>query len=225
MLCGAGHCAIAQPTPAEHAGRIDAYTDVPSKTGLRDRLRDVIHSASPGCAEYHAAYCRECTARADAVMAVVRPELDKRTAETAEARWAAATLSGEYQRAEAAEAENARLRADAARAAHTCGCPEADQAYAQMQAEIDRLRAGESDQPSSKVPQAWTPAEWIHWWNRATADERLDAVRRIYDASRIMATCICDRHERQIAELTERAEAAERQLAELRGLHQQIGDL
>lgn len=91
-------------------------------------------------------------------------------------------------------------------------------------AQIARLHAGESDQPGGEIHQAWTPAEWLHWFLRAPADERIATVEWIYTASRHMVDCILDRHQQRIADLTKRAEAAERELATLRDHHHQIGD-
>lgn len=45
--------------------------------------------------------------------------------------------------------------------------------------EIDALRAGESEEPAPKYTVVTAP-QWIHAWNRATADERLAVVTQIF---------------------------------------------
>lgn len=74
-------------------------------------------------------------------------------------------------------------------------------------AELAAALAGESDQSGEPRPAvAWTPAEWIHWWNRLSAEDRVSTVERIYDASRVMSDCILGHHEQRIAELTDSQE-------------------
>ena len=67
----------------------------------------------------------------------------------------------------------------------------------ELRAEIARLRAGESEQPHAEG--AWpTPAEWVHHWNRATAEQRLKYAARIMNDSVVVRRCEMADH---IAEL------------------------
>ncbi|MEU8379006.1 hypothetical protein [Streptosporangium sp. NPDC048865] len=54
--------------------------------------------------------------------------------------------------------------------------------------EIRHLRAGEIDQPAPEG-MAPTPEQWIHWWNRATPDERISMVNQIFTNAATAATC------------------------------------
>lgn len=58
----------------------------------------------------------------------------------------------------------------------------------ELRREVARLRAGESDQPAPEGTQH-TPAEWIHRWNRATTEQRLERVGRILDDSAAAERC------------------------------------
>lgn len=62
------------------------------------------------------------------------------------------------------------------------------------EAEVARLRAGESDQPAAEGARP-TPAEWIYRWNRATAEERLAMVGTILTAIEAAERCFLMDHE------------------------------
>ncbi|GAA2990551.1 hypothetical protein GCM10017559_08220 [Streptosporangium longisporum] len=70
----------------------------------------------------------------------------------------------------------------------------------QAEAEIARLRAGESPTPAPEGVQL-TPAQWIHAWNRATADERLAKVEQIQRQTGIAFRCQQQDHGTVLQEL------------------------
>ena len=62
--------------------------------------------------------------------------------------------------------------------------------------EIDRLRAGEEDgYDPLAVP---TPGQWIHQFNQATAEKRLEVVGRMIDAAERVWACTMNGHEERI---------------------------
>jgi hypothetical protein len=70
----------------------------------------------------------------------------------------------------------------------------------QLRAEVARLRAGESEQPPAEGVQL-TPAEWVHRWNRATADDRLEAAAHIMNASATARRCEVADHAAELEHL------------------------
>uniref|UniRef100_UPI003F4986ED hypothetical protein n=1 Tax=Streptosporangium sp. CA-235898 TaxID=3240073 RepID=UPI003F4986ED len=67
-------------------------------------------------------------------------------------------------------------------------CAELERELEAAKFEIRHLRAGESDQPAPEGV-APTPEQWIHWWNRATPDERTTMVNQIFASAATAATC------------------------------------
>jgi chromosome segregation ATPase len=74
--------------------------------------------------------------------------------------------------------------------------------------EVARLRAGESERPAAEGVQL-TPAEWVHRWNQATADERLEAAARIMDGAVAARRCELADHAAELEQL--RAQVARSQ--------------
>lgn len=81
-----------------------------------------------------------------------------------------------------------------------------DSAYAetvraeQAEAEVARLRAGESAEPAPEGVQL-TPAQWIHHWNRATPEKRLDTADWILDLNAKIGRCQIEDHAGAFTEL------------------------
>jgi|GEM_PF-6336832 len=65
---------------------------------------------------------------------------------------------------------------------------------------LERARAGESDHPAAEGTHH-TPAQWIHRWNRATADERLAKVEQIFNDSVTATRCWYQDHDAALHEL------------------------
>lgn len=84
-----------------------------------------------------------------------------------------------------------------------------------LRAEVARLRAGESPHPAAEGAQH-TPAEWIHRWNRATANERLAKVEQIFNDSEIATRCRFQDHGSVLHELANTLQSINR----IRELHQ-----
>lgn len=159
MICHAGHCAL-EP---EHAHKLN---DQASEHALRDKVRDTIHAASLGCVDYHAADCRACTSSASLVMSLaVQPVLDRKAAEIAEARAYARYLDEDVikperelheqtiKRAEAADAEVARLRAELSEKAAEVD-DKSDVGHAVTQAWQQRAEAAEAEAARLREQQA-----------------------------------------------------------------------
>lgn len=70
----------------------------------------------------------------------------------------------------------------------------------ELRAEVARLRAGESEHPAAEGTHH-TPAQWIHRWNRATADERLAKVEQIFNDSVTATRCWYQDHDTVLQEL------------------------
>jgi hypothetical protein len=71
-----------------------------------------------------------------------------------------------------------------------------DDALDALYDEIDRLRAGEEDgYDPLTVP---TPGQWIHQFNQATAEKRLEVVGRLIDAAERVWACTMNLHEERI---------------------------
>jgi hypothetical protein len=79
------------------------------------------------------------------------------------------------------------------------------------EAEVVRLRAGESPEPAAEGIQP-TPAEWIRRWNDASPDQRLARAQQILAEAGAAQRCIMADHEAAIA--IERYAARARLLAE-----------
>jgi hypothetical protein len=65
-------------------------------------------------------------------------------------------------------------------------------------AEVARLRAGEElggDYPSPDD----TPGQWIWWWNRATAEQRLDVAATVLSNHKAASQCFLENHRSRIA--------------------------
>lgn len=86
----------------------------------------------------------------------------------------------------------------------------------QAEAEAARLRAGESDHPAAEGATR-TPAEWIHQWNRATAEQRLNRVEQILADARTASHCQQTDHDGALRHLadTEQIIARIRHLADV----------
>ena len=66
------------------------------------------------------------------------------------------------------------------------------------EAEVARLRAGEEDDYTEHtVP---TPGQWIHQFNHATAEKRLEVIAALLDAAERAHTCFLMAHERRLDE-------------------------
>ncbi|HEY9408907.1 MAG TPA: hypothetical protein VIP77_04940 [Jiangellaceae bacterium] len=209
------------------------FGDCPScKPALRDQLVEALtreHQRRAG-ERIEASVEEHCAGFADAVLPLVetkaaarsaavgsnwqdRAKAAERRAEHFEEHAAQinADLGIETQRAEKAERdltaairERDRIRARLAERARV-----AEQRAETAERELAALHEGETAPPADRPAPVYTPSEWLYWFNRASLDERLDTIARIYEASRWMVTCITGRHD-------ERLKQAERSAAGLR---------
>jgi hypothetical protein len=77
--------------------------------------------------------------------------------------------------------------------------PEVDESGADLAAEVARLRAGEEpDHEPGTVP---TPGQWIWWWNRATAKQRLDIAGAVLRDQTAASECFVQNHRSRIEEV------------------------
>jgi len=95
--------------------------------------------------------------------------------------------------------------------------PPVQAALDQRDAEIERLRAGESEQPAPDG-QELAPAEWIHKFNRVTAEERIAHIEVMLSLSRQATVC----WEQDHASLKERIHAANEELLAAVGEQDQL---
>lgn len=85
--------------------------------------------------------------------------------------------------------------------------PPVQSALDERDAEIKQLRAGESEQPAPEG-QELTPPEWIHKFNRATAQERITHIESMLSLTRQATVCWHQDH----ASLKERLDATAEEL-------------
>ncbi|MEU8040900.1 hypothetical protein [Streptosporangium sp. NPDC049078] len=81
-------------------------------------------------------------------------------------------------------------------------CDEMNERAQAAEAEVARLRAGESPNPAPEGVQL-TPAQWIHRWNQATADERLAKVEQIFNDGAAVIRCQQQDHGAALHELAD----------------------
>jgi hypothetical protein len=70
--------------------------------------------------------------------------------------------------------------------------PAVDESGAGLAAEVARLRAGE--EPGDELADVATPGQWIWWWNRATAEQRLDVAASVLRDQRTASACFLEHH-------------------------------
>ncbi|MFC6080996.1 hypothetical protein [Sphaerisporangium aureirubrum] len=85
----------------------------------------------------------------------------------------------------------------------------------QAEAEVARLRAGESEDPPTEGVRL-TPAEWIRMWNDATPERRLHLAALIDQASATQSLCVLADHEGALRQLRD----VEETLARVRRLEE-----
>ena len=80
----------------------------------------------------------------------------------------------------------------------SCACDLNTERAEQAERELAALHDGETEPPSGRPAPTYTPSEWLHWFNHASPQERLDTIERIYQASGWMVTCIMNHHEERL---------------------------